>query len=206
MRLKRHTQMGDDRRSETATSQKDAIGNVFVTIREQISCIVARIVPPKDIEDIVQETYVRVCQVTGRRKLRSPRAFMFKTARNLALDHIRRHEFRFAVSAEENPELGYGEARDGGNATYEQAAADEEFAEFCDAVRQLPVQCRRAFVLKKVYGLSQKEIAQQLGISESTVEKHVALGLRRCAEQLLARRDADDGRPARARRAKRKPF
>ena len=45
----------------------------------------------------------------------------------------------------------------------------ERFLMFCRAVRELPLQCRRAFILKKVYGLSQKEIADYLGISESTV-------------------------------------
>ena len=171
-------------------SEHDTVGNVFVTIKEQLSRVVAKIVPPKDIEDIVQETYVRVCQVSGQKQLNSPRAFLFRTARNLALDHIRRHEFRFAGSVEDDPATGFGEGERAYNETYEQAASDEEFAEFCNAVRHLPLQCRRAFVLKKVYGYSQREIAQELGISESTVEKHVSLGIRRCAEHLLRTRRA----------------
>jgi RNA polymerase sigma-70 factor (ECF subfamily) len=57
-------------------------------------------------------------------------------------------------------------------------------------VAQLPLQCRRAFLLKKVYGLSQKEIAGYLGISESTVEKHVAKGLLHCATRI---REIDSG-------------
>ena len=179
-------------------SQRDIVGNIFVAIKEQLSRVVAQIVPPKDIEDIVQETYVRVCQVSGQKQLQSPRAFLFRTARNLALDHIRRHEYRFAGSVEDDPGTGYGEAEHAYNATYEQAASDEEFAEFCNAVRQLPLQCRRAFVLKKVYGYSQKEIAQELGISESTVEKHVSLGIRRCAEHLLGTRKSEIGGKARA--------
>ena len=174
-------------------SDRDAVGRVFVTIKEQLSRIVAQIVPPKDIEDIVQETYVRVCQVSSQKQLQSPRAFLFRTARNLALDHIRRHEFRFAGSVEDDPGTGYGEAERGYNETYEQAASDEEFAIFCNAVRHLPLQCRRAFVLKKVYGYSQKEIARELAISESTVEKHVSLGIRRCAEYLLRTRKRDVG-------------
>lgn len=182
-------------------SDRDTVASVFVTIREQLSRLVARIVPPKDIEDIVQETYVRVCQVSGKKQLQSPRAFLFRTARNLALDHIRRHEFRLATSVEDDPGTGFGEGERGYNATYEQAASDEEFAEFCNAVRHLPLQCRRAFVLKKVYGHSQKEIAQELGISESTVEKHISLGVRRCAEHMLriqaAGADASAGGAAR---------
>ena len=64
--------------------------------------------------------------------------------------------------------------------TYQHVAAGEEFSNFCEAVRILPVQCRKVFVLKKVYGYSQREIAIELEISESTVEKHIALGMKRC--------------------------
>ena len=169
-------------------TDRDTLGDAFVRIKEQLSRLVAQIVPPKDIEDIVQETYVRVCQVSAEKNVHMPRAFLFRTARNLAIDHIRRHENRFATSIEDNPAVGFGEGEQPYNETYEKAAADEEFADFCDAVRHLPVHCRRTFVLKKVYGYSQREIARELGISESTVEKHVSLGLRRCTERLLSRR------------------
>ena len=55
---------------------------------------------------------------------------------------------------------------------------------FCRAVGGLPEQCRRAFILKKVYGLSQQEIADRLSISQSTVEKHIAKGLLMCREYM----------------------
>ena len=64
--------------------------------------------------------------------------------------------------------------------TYTQAVSNEEFALLCKAVRHLPLQCRRAFILKKVYGYSQREVARELNLSESTVEKHIALGIKRC--------------------------
>ena len=70
------------------------------------------------------------------------------------------------------------------DSTYREAASHEEFGQFCDAVRHLPLQCRRVFVLKKVYNYSQKEISEELGISASTVEKHIALGIRRCSAYL----------------------
>ena len=45
-------------------------------------------------------------------------------------------------------------------------AANQEFGHFCDAIRLLPLQCRKAFILRKVYGYSQKEIASNLDISD----------------------------------------
>jgi RNA polymerase sigma-70 factor (ECF subfamily) len=66
------------------------------------------------------------------------------------------------------------------DSTLDQVCSEEEFSRFCDAVRYLPVQCRRAFVLKKVYGYSQREIAKVMQISERTVEKHISSGIKRC--------------------------
>ncbi len=54
----------------------------------------------------------------------------------------------------------------------------------CDAIRSLPVQCRRVLVLKKVYGHSYREIAEKLQISEKNVEKHIAKGVTRCKDYL----------------------
>jgi RNA polymerase sigma factor (sigma-70 family) len=168
-------------------SENENFTEVYLSIRNKLASIASRIVPPKEIEDIVQETYVRLCQVKKKEEIRELRSFMMKTARNLALDHVKRSESRLATSIEsfENPDMGLvDELYD---ATYDQAASDEEFVFFCEAVRELPVQCRRVFVLKKVYGYSQREIAKELGISENTVEKHVALGIKRCTMYLLER-------------------
>ncbi|MET0533730.1 MAG: sigma-70 family RNA polymerase sigma factor, partial [Steroidobacter sp.] len=114
--------------------------------------------------------------------------FLYRTARNLALDHIKRSESRTTVSLEgDDAERDDHEALQSGLDIYEQLAAKQEFEIFCAAVQQLPLQCRRVFVLRKVYGYSQREIAQTLEISESTVEKHIAYGIKRCSSFILAR-------------------
>lgn len=159
-----------------------SINEIYLSIRKNLFKAVSRIVPPHEIEDVVQETYVRLCQVGNVEKIRNPRSYMFKTVKNLALDHVKRAEHRLSVHWDEDPEQGYTGARVDADDVYQQSAAREEFAHFCEAVRKLPAQCRRVFVLKKVYGYSQREIAEELGLSESTVEKHVALGVRRCHE------------------------
>jgi RNA polymerase sigma-70 factor (ECF subfamily) len=65
-----------------------------------------------------------------------------------------------------------------------QLISRERLALYCGIVSELPSQCRRAFILKKVYGLSQREIAKFLGISENTVEKHIAKGILVCARKM----------------------
>jgi len=159
------------------------INNVYMAIRRSLAKVASSIVPPKEIEDIVQETYVRICEISNEETIQYPRSFMYKIVRNLALDHIKRAEVRLSVSMEDEIDGDLKDYLEGcnGDTTFQEVASKEEFEMFCKAVRQLPLQCRRVFVLKKVYGYSQKEIAADLNISESTVEKHIAFGIKRCS-------------------------
>ncbi len=162
----------------------NSLSDVFLTIRRQLERVVARVVPPTDIEDIVQETFVRSFEAELQREIRQPKAFMLKTALNLALNHVSRSEYRLVNFGEDMPNW---EAIDQSASIEIGLDSQQRFLTFCKAVRQLPLQCRRAFILKKVYGLTQKETAEYLGISERTVEKHVARGLLDCWNYLDAR-------------------
>jgi RNA polymerase sigma-70 factor (ECF subfamily) len=76
-----------------------------------------------------------------------------------------------------------------------QFESKQRFIHFCQATENLSAEVKRVFLLKKVYDMSQRDIAELLQLSESTVEKHVAKGLMQCA-QFLARQQqpqrADD--------------
>lgn len=157
------------------------LGAIYLSFRNALARAISHIVPPRDIEDIVQETYVRVCQVEQKETIKYPRSLLLKTAKNLALDYVKSAGNRLNLSIDENELEEAVRGGEGSNETYRNAVAKEEFALFCEAVRYLPAQCRRAFILKKVYGFSQKEIAEYMSISESTVEKHIANGIKRCS-------------------------
>jgi RNA polymerase sigma factor (sigma-70 family) len=173
----------------------DAIfNNAFLSCKSFLARTVSRLVPPHDVEDIVQETYIRVYQLKARGEIKEPRAFMATTARNLALDHIKRAENRLSTHYDTEAELDYnGDPGSSGNPLL-QAVSDQEFSRFCEAVRELPLQCRRVFVLKKVYGYSQRDIAKKLSISESTVEKHVAKGMKECSQYMQQYLEPNDKR------------
>jgi RNA polymerase sigma-70 factor (ECF subfamily) len=166
--------------------ERSGLFGTFMAAKASVVRMVSRMVPPKEIEDIVQETYVRICQIDNHDAITKTNAFIMKTARNLALDYIKKAETRLADGVE-NEDQYEANATPEKDPLFEEAASNEEFAYFCESVRRLPVQCRRVFVLKKVYGYSQKEIAKELSISESTVEKHIADGLKRCATFMLQR-------------------
>lgn len=167
-----------------ALSSKGLMTEIFLACRAQLARVVSRIVPPHEIEDIVQETYVRVCQYNSRNDIGEPKALMLSVARNLALDHVKRAEYRLTSAFATEADLESVLARHAVDDAYRAVASNEEFSRFCDAVRQLPVQCRRVFVLKKVYGHTQRQIAAELGIAESTVEKHIASGMQHCRRYL----------------------
>jgi len=163
------------------------IKEFYLQIRSNLArdSVVRRLVPPHEVEDIVQETYVRLCQVNEETEITNPQSYLVKTVRNLALDYAKRASSRLNVPLEEEEELAFLGGRTLRDETFAQVTSDEEFSQFCEAVRQLPVQCRRVFVLKRVYGYSQKEIAKELGITQSAVEKHVALAVRRCTAFMM---------------------
>ena len=153
---------------------------IYMASRTGVSRVLSRMVPPNEVEDIVQETYVRICQIENKERILTPKSFIFKTARNLALDYLKQANTKLVDRIDDPAILEQMSLDEEVDELYERALIDREFSQFCNAVRQLPLQCRRVFVLRKVYGCSQKEIAAKLSISESTVEKHIAKGMKQC--------------------------
>jgi len=179
--------MGSGEVAEAA--RHSGLASVYMACRGSLARVVGRIVKRHDIEDILQDAFVRSFEAQGRYHIRNPRAFLLRTATNLALNHASRAGYRTTTDIEDLALSGVYAT--GNDAVEETVDADDRFQQFCRAVGGLPEQCRRAFILKKVYGLSQKEIARTLAITESTVEKHIARGLLLC-------RDALDGAQPRA--------
>ena len=176
-------------------SNRENLSSLFMSIQKSLAKVASTIAPPKEIEDIVQEAYVRICEISNDETINSPRSFMYRIVKNLALDYVKRAENRLSISLDDNQNAViqdfFEQAAE--DSTFNTVASKEEFELFCKAVRQLPIQCRRVFVMKKVYGYSQKEIAADLNISESTVEKHIAFGIKRCFHYMNAQLDSQPG-------------
>jgi RNA polymerase sigma-70 factor (ECF subfamily) len=155
---------------------------VFLGCRSSLTRLVGRIVNRHDVDDILQEAFMRSYEAAGKASIRNPRAFLLRTATNLALNHVSRASNKLNTQIEDLalPEV-YQLTIESPEA---QLDANQRFVTFCRAVGGLPEQCRHAFILKKVYGLSQQEIAERLGIDQGTVEKHIAKGLMMCREYL----------------------
>ena len=153
----------------------------FLACRSALSRVLGRILNRHDIDDILQETFIRACAAAEKTEIRHPRSFMLKTARNLALNHVgTAYNRRTQVEDFSSGDVSISEVSLIVESVEAELESKERFLGFCRVVRALPPQCRRVFVLRKVYGFTQQEIAVYLHISESTVEKHVVKGLLLC--------------------------
>lgn len=136
---------------------------------------------PEDVEDIAQEAFVRVLEAGSKGEIHYRQAYLFRTAHNLALNSLARKSNLLEDYIEDFPEL---EVLSESASLEDTVASQQRFELFCRAAASLPHQCRQVLILRKVYGLSQSEVADRLGIAVSTVEKHLAKGMLRCAAQM----------------------
>jgi len=160
--------------------QKFSLVHSFLAIRPKVMSYIAKMAPPAEVEDIVQEAYLKLCQLEkkqtkGDNNKTHHNSLLYTVAKNLALDYNKRSEVKLADGVEHENDYKT-EERD---ITYESAVTHESFGNFCEVIRSMPKQCQKVFVLKKVYGFSQVEISEELNISIKTVDNHVVNGMKR---------------------------
>lgn len=136
------------------------------------------------VDDVVQEAYVRVLRAHAAGELQAPKAFLFATARNLALDYLRRHHVSRTGSL---VETDLSNVLDDHSDIPETVARNQELALLTEAIQTLPDRCRQVFTLRTVYGMTQREIGERLGISDRTVAAQLTIGTAKCTEFMLRR-------------------
>jgi RNA polymerase sigma factor (sigma-70 family) len=130
----------------------------------------------QDIDDIVQEAFVRVLRARTEEEVRAPKAYLFVIARNLALMRVRHSK----VAKEDSlTEIDCSGILDEDADVPHAVARAQELEMLTKAIQSLPTRCRQILTLRKIYGLSQKETAAELGIAEHTVEIQAAIGLKK---------------------------
>ena len=149
----------------------------------QLVRYLSRVWPKKDeIADLRQETYARVYQAAAEARPASPRAFLFTTAHHLMVDRVRRERI---VSIEVTGDIeGLNVLRDE-ISTEQRVSAREELTRLARAMDRLPPKCREVMWLRRIEGLTQKEVAEALGVTVKAIEQHVSKGGRLLAEYML---------------------
>ncbi|HWX90850.1 MAG TPA: RNA polymerase sigma factor [Rhizomicrobium sp.] len=140
-----------------------------------------------DIADLRQEAYARVYEAAQRERPLLVKPFLFQITRNLMIDRLRRQS---VVSLESMTDFEWLNVSDNKPSSEAYVAARQELRLLQTALDALPPRCRQVVLMRKVEGLSQKEVAKRMGIAIETVENQVAKGMRLLAQALGDRRGA----------------
>lgn len=131
-----------------------------------------------DFDDIVQEALVSAWKAYEQGTLRSPKAFLFGAARNLALYSMRSRKVRGYDTMVQIEDCDLLDEKAG---VPETVVRNQELQILTLAIQSLPDRCRQIFTLRKVYGMTQREIAKKLSVSPRTVNAQITIGLHKCA-------------------------
>jgi RNA polymerase sigma factor (sigma-70 family) len=132
---------------------------------------------PSDIDDVIQDAYVRIMEIkSSGSKIDNPPAFMHRVCVNLALDRTRQLQRRERLFVSDNFDevTSMIENQPSRELTPEEYCAREELGkDVMSALQELPEKCRNAFVLKRFWDFNYREIASDINLSVSMIEKHV---------------------------------
>jgi RNA polymerase sigma-70 factor (ECF subfamily) len=129
--------------------------------------------------EVAQEAYVRLLSLDQPGAVSYLRAFLFKTAANIAIDRNRRHRSYDKVTGGQL----FGEFTE--NRTPErQLAAEQTLHRLARLIESMPAKCRASFVMSQIQGLDAATIAAELGITDSMVRKYVVRALLHCRQQM----------------------
>lgn len=130
----------------------------------------------EDIDDMAQETFLKAYKYTQHRQIDFPKAYLYQVAKSVALRELGKKSRQLTDYIEE----ASAEQADEPASLEEELMGEQAVGLFCDAIAELPPQCRRVFLMRKYQAMSHKQIAEELNISTSAVEQHITIGLKRC--------------------------
>lgn len=136
---------------------------------------------PAEIDDVVQETYYRILSLASLEQVREPKPFVFRTAKNIVLDRIKRDS---VVRIETMANLEDLEIADTAPSPERVVFARSELSWVIGLVANLPERCKSVFRARRIHGLSQHETAETLGLTDSVVEHEMMKGMRLMSEMI----------------------
>jgi len=144
-----------------------------------------------DVEDLLQDVYVRIYEAALKEIPDRPRKFVFATARNLLIDRARRTQI---IPIEAMPDLDVLDIALDVPSPERNAIARDELRRLQEALDRLPPRNREAVVLARIEGLTGREISQRMGLAEATVSHHLSNGIAALADMLYGDAAKDGGR------------
>ncbi len=146
------------------------LSSLFVEYSRDLKRFITRKFGSSDAEDIVQDAFHNILRCDNLEELENPKAYLFQTAQNLALNRIRKknnHNDYILTQDHDAAEVSLEVS----------VTAKTDLERVQKAIKKLPVRCQQAFSMSRLQGKTYAEIAEALDVSPSTVEKYVAKSL-----------------------------
>ncbi len=136
---------------------------------------------PDVVADILQDAYIRLVNIKSDTDIKNPRAFLYKIVSNLAIDYYRRN-IRTEARKEDSDALN--NVPDATPSLERQLYSQEKLIFLQQVINELPPKCQQVFIMHKFKHYPYSKIKQELGISESTIVKHMVKAMRHCRERM----------------------
>ncbi len=154
---------------------------IYLNHQSELQFHLTRIVHcPEIAADLAQESFIIFFREAQKQTIDHPRGFLFRVAKNLAYDHIK-HRKVTENYAETNDQTLFPPSEF--PSAEKVVSIDERLAAITRILDELTLRTKEIFILNRVYGMTYAEIAKDLGISDSAVEKHMAKALLHCRKQ-----------------------
>jgi RNA polymerase sigma-70 factor (ECF subfamily) len=153
----------------------DWVSAHFLPFEAELRTMLRRVCAgPSDIDDAIQETYAKVLSLDSVAHVREPRAFLVRTAKNIVTDRLRRDAVVRIEAMANLEELAMDETAPSAERV---ALARVELNWVVGLIARLPERCKDVFQARRLYGLSQHETAQTLGLTVGIVEQESLKGM-----------------------------
>ncbi len=162
--------------------RKNEILSAFAEYRDVLVRGILRLsVRPSDVDDILQESLARTLEANENREINHPKSYLFTVSRNIVF----RDQERRAREVQWEIDEAIFEAN---TSPIDRELYYKQMLEvFWETIETLPQSHRRAILLRRIYGLSHKQVAKKMGLSVDTVEKYFARGIKRCQDIMAGR-------------------
>ncbi|SBT18678.1 RNA polymerase sigma factor SigM [Marinomonas gallaica] len=168
--------------SSQVTAKETAITKMYQEYRYNIFYHLMSMVKNREIaEDLLQDTFVRLTKVPGIEVIREPKAFLMKISTNLALDHLRQQKKAPIFDSED----AYAEITSSDLDQLETIIKERNLTQLKQAISHLPDRAKEALILARLNEMTLKEVAKEMNISQTMVEKHLKNALQKCRTALL---------------------
>jgi len=186
-KFKQETPMKDEYRVQSP--KNSGVSSAFIENIDFLKNFLKRFLSKdEDIEDVTQEAYLKAYNIEQNSDIDNPKAYLFRVAKNVALNELNQKSRQMTVYIEDRLA---SIPVDGKDTLEDELEAEQSVMLYYKAANALPKKCRRVFLLRKVNGMSHKEISEHLGITISAVEKHLRNGTRSCRDYIRRANQSD---------------